>query len=336
MTLETSSPRIGLGCNTLGSIRAGGTTGSVRIVEHALEHGITLFDTADAYGDGTSERVLGRAIAGRRASVVIATKAGYRFTERSAFKSTLRQFAGPLLSRVRPRAAVPSARAASQSASPAGQAYSRQDFTPAFLTEALDSSLRRLRTDYVDVFQLHGPKAVYDSDVPALMQRLIRAGKIRGFGVGLESLAQAAEWLAVDGLSHLQIPFGVLDPQAGRSIIGAARARGVAVIARGIFAAGLLADISPADEGQLDPLQRQHRSTIRDIAAGAGIHPLALAAWYVRSTPGVSDVLIGVSSIAHLDQNLRHLRVDTVSDDVLERVRGAVAAYLDALSVRGH
>jgi aryl-alcohol dehydrogenase-like predicted oxidoreductase len=167
------------------------------------------------------------------------------------------------------------------------------------------------------------------------MQRLIQAGKIRGFGVGLESLAQAMEWLAVDGLSHLQIPFGVLDPQAGRSIIGAARERGVAVIARGIFAAGLLADISPDDERQLEPLQRQHRCAIRDIAAGAGIHPLALAAWYVRSTPGVSDVLIGVSSIAHLDQNLRHLRVNTVSDDVLERVRSAVDAYLDAQSVQG-
>ncbi len=324
-------PRLGLGCNTLGSIRAGGMRTSVRTVLHALDRGITVFDTADAYGDGGSERVLGQAITGRRDAVTIATKAGYRFPERSALNRTLRQLAGPVLARVHARAKVPSGASAARAAS---STYAQQDFSTRYLTAALEGSLRRLRTDYVDVFQLHGPKSVCSSDVPVFMQDMLRAGKIRGFGIGLESLMDANEWLTVDGLTHIQIPFGVLDPQAGRGIIDAARRRGVAVIARGIFAAGLLADIAPEAELQLDPLQRRHRVAVRDLATSAGLHPLALAAWYVRRTEGVNTVLVGVSSIVHLDDSLRHLRATAVSDDVLERLSTVIDAYLQALTDR--
>ena len=335
MTHRTSGPQLGLGCNTLGSVRAGGMLKSVRTVQHALAHGITLFDTADAYGDGSSERVLGKAIAGRRDSVVIATKAGYRFRERGALKSALRQLAGPVIARVRSRAKLAGTPLAPHAAPPAAGAYAEQDFSTGYLTTALEQSLRRLRTDHVDVFQLHGPKSVCSSDLPVCMQDLIRAGKMRGFGVGLESLTHAMEWLAVDGLTHIQIPFGVLDPEAGRALIEMARRRGVAVIARGIFAAGLLADLSPDAERLLDPLQREHRRAIRDIAAGAGMHALALAAWYVRSTAGVSSVLFGLSTIAHLDDTLKHLSMTSVSDDVRDRVKTAVDAYLEALAARG-
>ena len=332
---EIAGPRIGLGCNTLGSIRAGGSVGSLRIVHHAIDHGVRLFDTADAYGDGTSERVLGKALVGRRDSLTLATKAGYCFDERSVLKQALRQLVAPVLSRVQARKTVAAPAAVPSTGSPAVQPYSRQDFSTVYLAKALDGSLRRLRTDYVDVFQLHGPKGVYSSDVPVFMQDMIRAGKIRGFGVGLESLVHAADWLAVDGLTHLQIPFGVLDPQAGRELIGAAYLRGVAVIARGIFAAGLLADIAPEAERRLDPLQRQHRQAVREIAASVGVHPLALAAWYVRRTEGVNAMLIGVSSMAHFNDNLKHLLLTTLSDEVLDRVRYAVDAYLAALAARG-
>lgn len=328
----TAGPRLGLGCNTLGSIRAGGIGASVRTVQHAFDQGITFFDTADAYGDGCSERVLGQAITGRREAVTVATKAGYRFSERSALKRTLRQFAGPVLARLQARSKVPSGASVAHTTSPT---YAQQDFSVKYLSDALDGSLRRLRTDYIDVFQLHGPKSVCNSDLPVFMQDRIRAGKIRGFGVGLESLVHAMEWLAVDGLTHIQIPFGILDPQAGRTLIDAAHNRGVAVIARGIFAAGLLADISPEAELQLDPVQRQHRLAVREIAMSAGLHPLGLAAWYVRRTAGVNTVLIGVSSIVHLDDNLKHLDTTAVSDEVLDRVSTSIDAYLQALTDRG-
>ena len=75
--------------------------------------------------------------------------------------------------------------------------YAAQDFTPAYLRGAVDDSLRRLRTDYIDVYQLHGPSSLCPDETLELMVELVRVGKIREFGVGLERLDNAGVWLNV-------------------------------------------------------------------------------------------------------------------------------------------
>ena len=75
-----------------------------------------------------------------------------------------------------------------------------QDFTPSYLRGAVDSSLRRLRTDYIDIYQLHGPSTLCTDDTLQLMVDLMQAGKIRQFGVGLERLDNATSWLQLQPL----------------------------------------------------------------------------------------------------------------------------------------
>ena len=120
---------------------------SIRAIRHALELGVTLFDTADVYGCGHSERVLGRALAGRRDDVVIVTKVGNVFDERT-------------------------------------RTGGGTDLTAAYLRRACDASLRRLDTDRIDVYLIHdgfaGPE-----DVPAVvdvLEELVAAGKVRWYG----------------------------------------------------------------------------------------------------------------------------------------------------------
>src|SRR5215218_10429923 len=120
---------------------------SIRAIRHALDLGITLFDTADVYGCGHSERVLGRALGRRRDDVVIATKVGLRFDEQT------RTGAGT-------------------------------DLSPAYLRRACDASLRRLGTDRIDVYLIHGGLDAPE-DVPAVvdvLEELVAAGKLRWYG----------------------------------------------------------------------------------------------------------------------------------------------------------
>ena len=148
--------RLGFGCVKLGSMSQG-TSGSAtkRLVREAIHSGVTFFDTADAYGSGTSERILGACLGSDRARVTVATKGGYLFRDRSSIESSARRFIAPVLGAAR---SMRSRRRAEPSQGPMSRgAYAAQDFTPSYLRSAVDSSLRRLRTDYIDIYQLHGP-----------------------------------------------------------------------------------------------------------------------------------------------------------------------------------
>ncbi len=126
---------------------------SVRAIRHALELGVTLFDTADVYGCGHSERVLGRALAGRRDDVVIVTKVGNRFDEQT-------------------------------------RTGGGTDLSPA-LRRACDANLRRLDTDRIDVYLIHDGLAAPE-DVPAVidvLEELLAAGKLRWYGSSMSDPA---------------------------------------------------------------------------------------------------------------------------------------------------
>src|ERR1700730_8117510 len=129
---DAASP-FGLGCVNLGSV--GGREG-VRLVHQALGLGVRFFDTADAYGAGASERVIGGALRGRRDQAFVATKAGYVFRERTAPEHAARRLAGPIVRRVdrstRPRSAT--------SPTAGSPVYASQDSASRPLRTALDAS----------------------------------------------------------------------------------------------------------------------------------------------------------------------------------------------------
>jgi aryl-alcohol dehydrogenase-like predicted oxidoreductase len=157
---------VGLGCNPFGN--EVDPAGAERIVGRALDRGVTYFDSADSYFEGRSEEYLGRALAGRRDQVIVATKFGNPVTQG------------------------------------AGAGASR-----AHIVKACDDSLRRLRTDYIDVYQVHSP----DRDTPLdetmrALDDLVRAGKVRYLGC-----SNFFEWEIVQSLwiadRHHLTPFAI-------------------------------------------------------------------------------------------------------------------------------
>ena len=141
---------VGLGCNNFGwRIDA---AASAKVIDAAIESGVTFFDTADRYGKGQSEEFLGRALGKRRDEIILATKFGMEMEK--------------------------------------GQLGA----SPKYIREAIDASLRRLRTDRIDLYQLHQP----DSNTPiadtlGALDELVRAGKVREIGCSNFSVAQIRE-----------------------------------------------------------------------------------------------------------------------------------------------
>jgi aryl-alcohol dehydrogenase-like predicted oxidoreductase len=305
--------RLGFGCVNLGSA-SGGTSrrDQVRLVAEAVDRGVTVFDTADVYGSGASERVLGEGIGGRRAEVLIATKAGYVFREKTSVEQSARRAAKIVLDRVRPRR--------DETHHGGSGAYAAQDFSPAHLRAAVDGSLRRLRTDYLDVLQLHGPHDVRP-ELFAELQDLVQTGKVRRFGIGAERVVEGAAWLPVDGVDVLQLPFGVLDPEARDGVLPTAVQRSVEVWARGVLGGGVL---KAAAEGHAAVRQDPNWPRIERIAElsrRTGIDVMALALGFVRAHAGVSTALTGISTRDHLLRNLELMAAPPLDDELLTELR---------------
>jgi aryl-alcohol dehydrogenase-like predicted oxidoreductase len=317
--------RIGFGCVNLGSVSGGRTQGEdVRLLEEAIDAGVGVLDTADAYANGASERIVGRAIRTRRDRVEIATKGGYRFRERSQAEILGRRLAKSVRERVRPDPPA----SVDDAETPAAAGYASQDFSPASLRGALDASLRRLRTDHVDVYQLHGPPHRMP-DLVGELEDLVADGKVRRFGVGAESITSAAEWSDVAGVDVVQLPVGVLDAYAVETAIEISD-RGREVWARGVFAGGVLAaaerDPTLVQRDRKGPLIR----SLRDLAARHDITIFALALGFVRSIPGISTVLLGMSTPAHLRRNLELFAAPALAPELLAEVWALLAPGIDA------
>lgn len=268
------------------------------MLHQALDHGINYFDTADAYAEGDSERLLGEAFRSQRARVVIATKGGYVFREQTVTSGRLqplrygmRRLYRKLEGQVRGR----------------GNRFSQQDFSAHYLTRAVEESLRRLQTDYIDVYQLHGPTLAQAQlgEVQEAFHRLRQSGKVRYFGVGLERLDEIAEWVDAGFLDALQLPFGLLDPEAKHATFPLLARAGVGLIARGAYGGGLLkAGIPPAKLRTMTPKWPRIQA-LHDVATRSGRSIYELALHYVLHSPEIGVVLLGMQSSAQLASNLR-------------------------------
>ena len=164
------------------------------------EHGVTFFDAADTYGDGRSERQLAEAFRGRRGDIVIGTKIGYDIYD-------------------------PAARAARR-----GQSELPQRFERSYMRFAVEQSLERLETDYIDVLQLHNVKMdhVRDPAVWETLRELQREGKIRAwgaaFGPAIGWLYEAVELLERESdVNSIQMIWNILEQHPGTAMIEAAR-----------------------------------------------------------------------------------------------------------------
>ncbi len=178
---------------------------SIRAIHRAMDLGVNLFDTANVYGAGHSEKVLARAFIGRRSQVVIATKFN------AVFDETTRHVTG-------------------------------SDTSPAGIHAACEDSLRRLNTDYIDLYQFHdnGFPAEKAAEIRDTREVLVREGKIRAYGWSTDFTERAEVFAQGPHCSAVQLQLNVLDDNP--AMLALCEQFNLAAINRGPLAMGLLTD----------------------------------------------------------------------------------------------
>jgi aryl-alcohol dehydrogenase-like predicted oxidoreductase len=298
---DLSVSEVGLGCARIGGIFQRETPAFLNLLSAARDGGINFFDTADMYSQGESEELVGRAFRQVRDKVVIASKAGYCLPARRKFAARLKPILKPVIQFLKIRRdRLPAA----------ARGALAQDFSPAYLRKAVEGSLRRLRTDYLDVFQLHSPPAevVVRGEWEPMLESLKRAGKIRYYGVSCDAMEAGLAALRYPGVSVVQFPINLLEQRAAETLGPHLRAGGVAGIARECLANGLLVkEAHEVDVGafcssdEQRQLREQQLTTFRERAKGRGVTLARLAMDYVASVDGVSVSLIGARSVEQLN-----------------------------------
>ena len=296
----------------LGAMMFGGRTApedAYPIIDQALDHGINFIDTANRYSFGRSEEVVGEALKrrGRRDSVVVATKVHGQMDAED----------------------------------PNAQGNSRRH-----IIQQCEASLRRLQTDWIDLYQIHRPQ----SDIPIdetlrALDDLIRAGKVRYLGTSTFAAWQLVEatYVAKElGLNRFiceQPPYNLLDRRIERELVPMAQTYGVALIPWSPLGGGLLTGKyrrgQPLPEGARmadpnSPIARRFTERVYDVVEG--LQPLAeaqgctlsqLALAWVMQQPGVTSAIIGPRTMEQFEDNLAAQQV-TLSADELQRIDGII------------
>ncbi|MEW9533356.1 aldo/keto reductase [Microbispora sp. NPDC049125] len=306
-TLGRSGLRVSAACLGTMNFGTGGGVGSCdepearRVVDAFLDLGHNFVDTADVYTGGQSEEILGRAISGKRASVVLATKAFL----------------------------------------PAGPGPNDRGLSRAHLTRALEASLRRLGTDYIDLYQCHQ----WDPHTPveetlATLDGFVRAGKVRYIGCSNFTASQivesrwAAERLGVTPFISLQPQYSLVARAVEAEILPACRRHGLGTMVWSPLAGGVLtgryAQVAAPDAdsrmgrllaspapmarawagGLLNERALRIAGEVGKVATDLGTTPTAVAIAWVRQRPGVTSVIIGPRNLDQLHGNLAGFALD--------------------------
>jgi aryl-alcohol dehydrogenase-like predicted oxidoreductase len=298
---------IGFGGSRIGGVFADKNSSkeALNVLRNALDSGITFYDTADMYAQGESESLIGTAFRGRREQVIIATKGGYCLPAQRNIMKRIKPMVRPIVQVLGlKRVKLPSGIAGTLS----------QDFSPSYLTKALESSLKRLQTDYVDLYQLHSPGAPFlqsnaFGEALQTLEKLKRQGKLRFYGVATEVPADAPFCLSAPGISSVQLGFGLLDLDAlNQGTLAAAGARGLGVIARGCFGGGLLKDGLDGAQLKAATPKWQRILDLRSLSNSMGRSVLDIAFQFCRGAPAVGVTLLGMRVENHLRENLRYVQ----------------------------
>ena len=296
---------------SFGAWAIGGTWGpvddaqSLAALHRALDLGVNFFDTADVYGDGHSERLLARLRRERSDPFYVATKAGRRLPRQSL------------------------------------EGYSREN-----LTAWVDRSLENLATDSIDLLQLHCPPAdvYYAPEVFGILDDLVRAGKVRFYGVSVERVEEALKAIEFRSVQSVQIIFNLFRQRPAELFLPEARRREVGVLARLPLASGMLAGKM---ERSTQFAADDHRSfnrhgeafdrgeTFSGLSFELGLDVVEelrrlvpagvpMAAWAMRwilMNPGVTCVIPGAKNPGQVEENVRASDVPALSEATQAKLR---------------
>jgi len=253
----------------------------IKAVHRALDLGVTLFDTAQVYGWGAGEKIMGRALKGNRHDCIIVTKSGLRWD-------------------------------------PDNPSNIERDSSKEFLNKMLESSLRRLQTDYIDLFLIHWPDENRPFSEPMeVFGKWKEEGKIRYGGVSNFSVAQMEEALETFPIICNQVGYNLFNRQPEEEIFPFCREHGLGIMTYGTLSAGLLTGTITADtefeenDGRRNVFKGEHFirnleivERLKKIAASQGKSIAQLAVAWVLSNPTVTVALTGVKKPSHIAENV--------------------------------
>ncbi len=288
-----------LGAMMFGGIANSDHDDAIRIIHKALDAGINFIDTADRYSGGESEEIVGKALKGRRDNIVLATKINGKMGD-----------------------------------DPNQQGNSRR-----WLIREVEDSLRRLQTDYIDLYQIHRPAP--DTDIEETLSALtdlMRAGKVRAIGSSTFPVSEIveAQWVAERrGLARFrteQPPYSILSRSVEREVLPVCQRYGMGVLVWGPLARGMLTGRyrkgqplpdslrvrvygkQMSDETRLDAIEQ-----LILVAEQAGLSLTHLALAFTVAHPGVTSAILGPRTLEQLDDLLAGAEV-ALTDDVLDQI----------------
>ena len=304
---------IGFGGARIGGLFAqdGGRAASLRTLEAAFDAGINFYDTADMYSQGESEILVGKAFRKKRDKVFIATKGGYCLPGQKRLIQLIKPIAKPIVRAIGlRRSAVPAALSGTIS----------QDFSPGYLRKAVEASLRRLQSDHIDLYQLHSPpreelRGTRLQDALGLLARLKAEGKIREYGIALDSVDDAAHCLGMEGIASLQMPFGLMDLEALDGVFDKVSERQYGIITRGCFGGGALKQsLTEADLRAIEP-KWERVLQIRRLAEQMQRSPLEAALQFSLCIERISVTILGMRTPQQLAANLQYYAAKPLSNE---------------------
>jgi aryl-alcohol dehydrogenase-like predicted oxidoreductase len=271
----------------------------IRIIHKALDFGINFIDTADRYSAGESEEIVGKALKGRRDKIVLATKVY-----------------GPM-----------------------GDDPNQQGTSRRWIMQEVDNSLRRLQTDYIDLYQIHRPAP--DTDIEETLSALtdlMRAGKVRAIGSSTFPVSEIveAQWVAERrGLARFrteQPPYSILDRSIEREVLPVCERYGMGTLVWSPLSKGMLTGRYRKGQPLPDSIRVKYlpkqMSDVRSLDAVEQLIPLAeeaglslthMALAFVMAHPGVTSAILGPRTMQHIDDLLAGAEV-CLSDDLLDRI----------------
>ena len=288
---------VGLGCMPMsGSYGRSDDEEATRAIHRALDVGVTLIDTADVYGLGRNERLVGRAIAGRRDEVVLATKFGNVFDEDRGRTGTI-------------------------------------DGSRGYVRRACDASLRRLGVDVIDLYQQHrvDPATPVEETVGALAE-LVEQGKVRHVGLSEATAEDIRRAYAVHPLASLQSEYSLFERGVEVEVLAICTELGIGFLAYAPLGRGILAgSAEPQDHTdrratetypRVGPSHREANTRladeVREVAGRRGATPAQVALAWLLSRQSSVVPIPGTKRSRYVEENARAVEVKLQSDDLLK------------------
>jgi len=269
---------------------------NTRLIHRALELGINFFDTADLYDQGLNERTVGKILRSKRDQVVLATKVGNQWRADG----------------------------------------SGWDWNPRkeYITGAVEASLARLQTDYIDLYQLHG--GTMDDPIDEIIetfQRLQQQGKIRCYGISsirprvIREYVRRSGNCSVSGIVSVMLQYSLLDRRGEESVLPLLAEKGISVLARGALAKGLLINKPAAPYLDYGAEEVARAANAIHSLSGKNREPAQTALQFVLRNPAVTTAVTGLRTIEQLENLGGMTEVPGLTDDDMDVLRSVLPVH---------